>query len=76
MAWYWRMVIMVDAGAVAEPMAPSSSAKGTGSRNTKIMVSATAAAAKSASASVITKMRRALARSRLSLKYLPTPKAI
>ena len=44
--------MMVEAGAVAQPMAPNSSANGTDRRNTKIIVSVTATAAHSASASV------------------------
>ena len=52
-AWYCRMVMMVEAGAVAQPIAPSSSEKGTGRRKIKIIVRVTAAAATSDSARVM-----------------------
>ena len=45
--------MMVEAGAVAQPIAPSSSEKGTGRRKIKIIVRVTAAAATSDSARVM-----------------------
>lgn len=46
--------MMAEAGAVAKPIAPSSSEKGTGRRKTKIIESVTAAAAASDSARIMT----------------------
>lgn len=69
------MVISVEAGAVAEAIAPSSSEKSRGSPKSS-MVPVTAAAAASASSTVTTTTRTPLAFSLLHLKNLPTPKAI
>ena len=76
LALYWRMVIMVEAGAVADPMAPSSREKGMDSRNTKAMTRKMSTAAVRASNTVRISTFRPFCRSRESRKYFPTPKAM
>ena len=76
LALYWRMVISVEAGAVAEAIAPSSSEKGTSRWNMKIMASVTATAATSASMTVRMMIFEPLLLIVSHLKYLPVPKAI
>lgn len=70
------MVMMVDAGAVAEEMAPSRRQKGRGRRNTSSMAAVTAPKAARASSSVMTMTLAPVSFSFSSLKYRPTPKAM
>ena len=75
-ALYWRIVISVEAGAVADAIAPSSSEKDSGRWNAPRMTSTTSAPATSDSIAVSTKMRTPLRRSDDHLKYRPVPNAM
>ena len=68
--------MIVEAGAVAEPMAPRSREKGMGSRKTNAITRKTSRAAINDSKTVRISTLRPFFRRRPSLKYFPTPKAM
>lgn len=68
--------MMVEAGAVAEPIAPSSRENGTDRRKTKIMVKVTSIPAARDSHPVRIRIFQPLFFSCAHLKYFPTPKAM
>ena len=74
-ALYWRMVMMVDAGAVAQPMAPRSRLKDRDRPNSSMAVVMNTPAVRDSNRVSMT-MFFPLAFRDESLKYLPTPKAM
>ena len=69
------MVMMVEAGAVAQPMAPSSSEKGRDSPNSSMTMVISTPAVRDSNRVRITTLIPLFFRAE-SLKYLPTPKAM